>query len=178
MTQPHQTQINNLSQRILNAAKIQIIRHSKASPEKLAVQVNAVIRGFIAYNVYCTKRDAFLYVDLMISKLLVEHGINPEIHTLILSATNATDIPYVGVKPEANPYDCEWEIYFEEWEHARRFYKPKGQKKLEYYFRLQEGICPVCNTEVTGVFAIHKKESGNVHTLVLMHPECHAKIHD
>ena len=126
---------------------------------------------------YCTKKDALLYVDMKVSLLLAKYGLCPSIHASLLATSDVAHIKQVWVHPESNPFDSDWKLYFEEWEYAKSFYKPKGYKRLAYYFNLQEGFCPVCESQIEGSFAIHKKVIGNVHTLEILHQKCHAKIH-
>ena len=164
-------------ERILDSIEKAIVKYSKSGMDILISHINARLRGFISYNMYCTKKDAFLYVDMKVSLLLAKYGICPSVHASLLVVSDVENIKHVWVHPNANPFDSAWELYFEQWEYAKSFYKPKGYKRLAYYFNIQEGFCPVCESPIEGSFAIHKKIIGNVHTLEIMHQKCHAQIH-
>ena len=90
------------------------------------------------------------------------------------------------VKSEANPYDRQWEEYFDQrlslkWLNSTL----NNRKKLIRLWREQEGNCPICQEKIT-------KESGwNLHhvifrvnggtdkanNLLLLHPNCHRQVH-
>jgi len=97
-----------------------------------------------------------------------------------------TDTPirrHVKVKAEANPYDPQWEAYFE----ARQ----QGATEEEFpawlvrLWHRQKGRCPVCFQQITtetGWNAHHLVwkvlgGSDRIDNLVLLHPDCHRQIH-
>jgi RNA-directed DNA polymerase len=87
------------------------------------------------------------------------------------------------IKQDANPYDPEWELYFEE----------RITRKLKHYLRgkprtlwvLQDGTCPECgerldlrrSREVHHV--VYRCHGGpdTIDNLVLLHPNCHRQLH-
>ncbi|MFA7095946.1 MAG: group II intron reverse transcriptase/maturase [Gammaproteobacteria bacterium] len=100
----------------------------------------------------------------------------------------ASDTPirrHIKIKGGANPYDPQWEQYFENRLGLTMKENLKGRWKLLYLWWAQEGKCPHCGERIT-------KETGwNVHhilwkthggsdstqNLVLLHPNCHRQLH-
>src|SRR5713226_2791679 len=100
----------------------------------------------------------------------------------------ASDTPiqrHVKVKCEANPYDPAFETYFEEREgfHMRATFR--GTRTLRYIWNEQHGLCTVCKlliTRTTGWRLHHcvplvRGGSKSAENRVLLHPECHDKVH-
>lgn len=93
---------------------------------------------------------------------------------------------HIKVIGEANPYDPKWELYFEQRRYRRVTDELPRRPKLVTLFRLQKGLCPICNQPIT-------KETGwNCHhilwrvygggdeidNLLLLHPTCHQQLHN
>ncbi len=89
------------------------------------------------------------------------------------------------IKSDANPYDPEWESYFEaRWhEHMKR--SLRGRLKELRLWERQQGYCPVCRDRLEWVrrWDIHhivpttaggSDAQGN---LALLHPNCHRQVH-
>jgi RNA-directed DNA polymerase len=53
------------------------------------------------------------------------------------------------VRGEANPYDPDWEQYFERRLEIQMVQKLKGYRKLIDLWYEQNGKCPVCNQKIT-----------------------------
>ena len=100
----------------------------------------------------------------------------------------ASDTPirrHVKVKSDANPYDPAYEMYFEkrEGDHMRDTFR--GSRFLRFLWHEQRGLCPVCNTKITPLtgWRLHhcvprtKGGSTRIDNRVLLHPECHDKVH-
>lgn len=101
----------------------------------------------------------------------------------------ATDVRierHVKVTGEANPYDPEWEVYFERRLGVRMQANLKGRRQLLYLWKRQGGICPVCKQklEVLGEWHNHHKVwqskggSDTSENRVLLHPNCHMQVHN
>jgi RNA-directed DNA polymerase len=103
----------------------------------------------------------------------------------LFRATQVSVRRYVKIKGAANPYDPEWEPYFE----ARLRWRMKQEPGLGYdellMWQGQDGLCPVCQqalTPDTGWESHHKiwrvhggpDEASN---RVLVHPNCHRQVH-
>lgn len=100
----------------------------------------------------------------------------------------AADTPikrHVKIKAAANPYDREWESYFEERLARQMKDNLHGYKKLLRLWYKQDGLCPQCDTKITketGWHLHHKVrvvDGGNetMANLVLLHPTCHQQLH-
>ena len=90
------------------------------------------------------------------------------------------------IKGDANPYDPEWEAYFDQRLGLKWLQSYANRRKLSALWREQEGKCPICDQKIT-------KESGwNIHhiiyrvaggkdtlsNLLLIHPNCHRQVHN
>jgi RNA-directed DNA polymerase len=92
---------------------------------------------------------------------------------------------HVKVKGEANPYDPTYETYFEEREGAHMLDTFRGTRTLRYLCHEQRGLCTLCNTKITRItgWRLHycvprvKGGSTGATNCVLLHPECHDRVH-
>ena len=92
---------------------------------------------------------------------------------------------HVKVKGEANPYDPAYETYFEKREGDHMAETFRGTRTLRFLWYLQRGFCPVCNTLITRItgWRLHhrvprvKGGSASAENRVLLHPECHDRVH-
>jgi len=92
---------------------------------------------------------------------------------------------HVKVKGEANPYDPTYETYFEEREGAHMLETFRGTRTLRYIWYEQRGLCTQCNTKITRItgWRLHycvprvKGGSTGAKNCVLLHPECHDRVH-
>ena len=88
-------------------------------------------------------------------------------------------------RSSANPYDPAFETYFEEREgfHMRETFR--GTRTLRYIWNEQHALCTVCAlliTRTTGWRLHHRVPlmrggSKSAENRVLLHPECHNKVH-
>jgi len=92
---------------------------------------------------------------------------------------------HVKVKGEANPYDPTYETYFEEREGAHMLETFRGTRTLRYLWYEQRGLCTLCNTKITRItgwrlhYCVSRVLGGSagVTNRVLLHPECHDRVH-
>ena len=92
---------------------------------------------------------------------------------------------HVKVKGEANPYDPAYETYFEKREADHMAETFRGTRTLRFLWYSQRGLCPVCNTKITRTtgWRLHhrvprvKGGSASADNRVLLHPECHDRVH-
>lgn len=92
---------------------------------------------------------------------------------------------HVKVKGEANPYDPQWETYFEKRLEAQMVQDLRGRGRLLRLWREQAGRCPICQqplTRQTGWHSHHivwRTHGGgdDWNNLVLLHPNCHRQVH-
>jgi RNA-directed DNA polymerase len=91
---------------------------------------------------------------------------------------------HTKIRGEANPYDPQWETYFERRLEVKWLQGP-NRRRLIYLWKEQNGNCPICQQKIT-------KETGwNIHhvyyrvhggtdkltNLLLLHPNCHRQVH-
>jgi RNA-directed DNA polymerase len=62
---------------------------------------------------------------------------------------------HIKVKAEANPYDPEWERYFEARLGVKMAATLKGRRSLLHLWREQDGICPICKQPITPLTGWH-----------------------
>jgi RNA-directed DNA polymerase len=92
---------------------------------------------------------------------------------------------HIKVKAEANPYDPEWERYFETRLSVKMADSLKGRRSLLYLWREQDGICPVCRQSITQLTGWHRHHlvwrsqggSDGAANRVWLHPNCHRQVH-
>jgi RNA-directed DNA polymerase len=92
---------------------------------------------------------------------------------------------HVKVKGEANPYDPTFETYFEEREGAHMLETFRGTRTLRYLWYEQGGLCALCNTKITRItgwrlhYCVSRVMGGSAGATnrVLLHPECHDRVH-
>jgi RNA-directed DNA polymerase len=101
---------------------------------------------------------------------------------------NTTQTPikrHVKIRGEANPYDPQWEEYYEKRLDVHMATKLKGRRWLLHLWQEQDGLCPVCHqkiTTITGWQSHHilwrsKGGPDTAENRVLLHPTCHQQIH-
>jgi RNA-directed DNA polymerase len=92
---------------------------------------------------------------------------------------------HVKVKGEANPYDPAYETYFEEREGAHMLDTFRGTRTLRFLWYEQRGLCTLCNTKITRItgwrlhYCVPRVQGGSTGATncVLLHPECHDRVH-
>ena len=121
----------------------------------------------------------------------VFHGTNPfdsgQIQELwLFQAAKTTIVRHVKVKGNANPYDPQWETYFEKRIDKQMLLSLSGNKKLKALWKQQRGKCPVCHQKITRetgwnshhiIWKSKGGPSGNSNR-VLLHPNCHQLVHN
>jgi RNA-directed DNA polymerase len=112
----------------------------------------------------------------------------PDGRCVLKSLRRASDIPikrHCKIKGEANPFDPQWEGYFEERIRLKMLNSLKGRKKLIRLWLDQDRRCPICREWIT------RKSGWHVHhilwrvngggdgsaNLIMVHPNCHRQIH-
>jgi RNA-directed DNA polymerase len=105
-----------------------------------------------------------------------------------LALLRAGDVPiqrHVKIKGAANPYDPQWEVYFEERLGVKMTHTLKGRRQLLYLWKHQNGLCPGCHQKITRLTGWHNhhvvwRTHGGKDTTdnrVLLHPNCHRQVH-
>lgn len=92
---------------------------------------------------------------------------------------------HVKLQAEANPYDPEWEAYFEKRLDVKMEATLKGRRQLLRLWKEQDGVCPVCEQRITELTGWHNHHivrrvmggSDADYNRVLLHPDCHRQVH-
>jgi RNA-directed DNA polymerase len=103
----------------------------------------------------------------------------------LFKAKSVTIERHTKVQSEANPYDPNWETYFEKRLDVKMAHNLKGRRKLLYLWKQQSGLCPLCKRKITKLTGWHshhivwrslggREEADN---RVLLHPDCHERLH-
>ena len=102
--------------------------------------------------------------------------------------TSATKVPirrHTKVIAKANPYDPQWESYFEKRIDTRMMSTLQGRDDLLRLWVAQQSICPICHQKITKqsgwhshhmVWKVHGGHDGPDNR-VLLHPNCHRQVH-
>jgi RNA-directed DNA polymerase len=100
----------------------------------------------------------------------------------------ASSVPirrHTKIKGEANPYDPQWEPYFEARLGVRMARNLRGRRHLIRLWKEQDGLCAVCQQRITQLTGWHSHHlvwrthggSDRTENRVLLHPNCHAQVH-
>lgn len=181
----------------------------------LVTNLNSKIRGWANYHRGVVAKETFNYLDYQVWKLLwkwcrrrhnnrqkrwvkkkyfgsignrnwVFHGIRPSGEQVNLLYANDTPIKrHTKIKGEANPYDPDYETYFEQrldyvWRNSEQ-----GKRKVFRLWSRQNRCCLMCKQVITfdtgwhvhHVIEKHKGGSDKLENLVLLHPNCHRQLH-
>jgi RNA-directed DNA polymerase len=107
-------------------------------------------------------------------------------HTVSLfSAAKVPIQRHVKVKAAANPYDPQWEHYFEKRLQVKMVHTLKSRRTELQLWLAQNGTCPVCSQLLTAdtgwdLHHIIQRVHGGpdaLDNLVLLHPTCHSQVH-
>lgn len=93
---------------------------------------------------------------------------------------------HVPIRMGANPFDPEWETYFEKRLSRRMENKLYGRRQLIRIWKSQTGECPICEQKITAETGWHLHHiiprvlggPDKDHNLVLLHPNCHMQVHN
>lgn len=202
LTKPAKKNVQNF----LKGIREIILNHPSYKQEQLIGILNPKIRGWSNYHRHIVSKETFSYVDFQIYKALWRwcrrrhskkgkwwvstryfHRIgtrnwvfaaknqNSEMVHLIRAADTKI-IRHTKIRQGANPYDSEWQTYFEEREGDRMFEGMSGRKALLRIWSKQKGKCTLCGDEISKVSGWRLHVTGkNVKEMV--HPGCHSKLH-
>lgn len=103
----------------------------------------------------------------------------------LLSAASVPIQRHSKIKGAANPYDPQWEVYFEERLGVQMEHNLKGRRSLLHLWQEQNGICPVCHQKITSLTGWHSHHiiwrvlggADGSENRVLLHPNCHQQVH-
>lgn len=97
----------------------------------------------------------------------------------LIYATDTNIRRFTKIKAEANPFDKDWQLYFEERADKQMRNEIKGRTIINRLYANQKGCCSYCGGKITleTDFRIHQVGNGTNMTKDLVHPECHEKLH-
>jgi RNA-directed DNA polymerase len=106
--------------------------------------------------------------------------------TSLFHTASLSIVRHVKIKGDANPYDPQWETYFERRLDLTMEANPKRRQQLLRLWFGQQGLCSVCGYKITRMtgWRSHKLiwrvygGSDNMRNRVLLHPQCHQRVHD
>lgn len=201
-------------QSFLEKVRTIIKDHKQATIGQLICMLNPVIRGWARYHRHVVSKKVFSSVDRAIYEAMRRWAIrrhprkskhwiiakyirtsggqrwtfHGEVdgHRVQLFRTARVSIErHTKVKGAANPFDPEWEPYFERRLGVKMASTLKGRRQLLRLWKAQEGICPVCNQKITALTGWHNHHivwrslggPDNETNRVLLHPTCHQQVH-
>lgn len=177
-------------------------------------QLNPKIRGWANYHRGIVAKKTFYRVDYEIWKLLWQwskrrHGNrklywvkNRYFHTMdnrkwqfavldkekaplvLLKAGDVKIKRHIKIKADANPFDPEWECYFEARWHLRWFNQKRNTRKTATLWMEQEGNCLHCHQPMDNDWQIHHiiyqmfGGGDQLLNLCLLHSNCHRQVHN
>lgn len=103
----------------------------------------------------------------------------------LLNASQTKIKRHVKIKQDANPYDIEWEHYYEIREKNRLQRCWQGKRQAKGILGKQENLCMLCEEEISlnQPWEYHFKQrwiyggEAKRYNLDIVHPECHACLH-
>ena len=109
-------------------------------------------------------------------------------HSKVWELINATDTLYqrhIKIKGKANPFDPQWETYFEQRLDVKMVNNLRGRRQLIRLWKAQNGICPICQQKITKITGWNNHHilpralggSDTSENRVLLHPHCHQQLH-
>lgn len=194
------------TKRFLDNIRNVIKSNPTITQEQLIDRLNPKIRGWANYHRHINSKQTYSYVDYHIYSALQQWCYrrhqkksrwwvnNKYFHHTgkrnwifavkmpdgklkeLVRAADTKIVKCIKIKREANPYDPEWNQYFEEREGDKMFLSMNGRKRLKEMWKKQGRKCPICKNEINreSGWKIHKDESGRK---MIVHPKCHNKIH-
>ncbi|MBE0484440.1 MAG: group II intron reverse transcriptase/maturase [Bacterioplanes sp.] len=103
----------------------------------------------------------------------------------LVYATDTKIRRHTKVKSEANPFDPEWELYFEELRDRRMQDSLQYRRRVSTLYVQQFGKCALCKQAITHETGWHEHHliqrvnggDDSLANLVLLHPACHVQVH-
>ena len=193
-----------------------IVKANKAlSAGKLIAKLNSIIWGWALYHQHVVSKETFNAIDDQIYRTVrrwmkrrhprkaddwiakkyfksiggnnwVFYGTTDEQMRYLTSAAHVPIKRHTKIRGEANPYDPEWESYYEKRLDVKMVDTLKGKQWLIHLWKEQGGLCPVCHQKITKITGWHshrilwrsKGGSDTKENRVLLHPTCHQQVHN
>lgn len=92
---------------------------------------------------------------------------------------------HIKIKQDANPFDPNWETYFERREKDKLLRQGNGKKQAQYLLKNQSNLCAFCKENISPKtpWEYHFKQrwthggSCQNYNLTVVHPQCHERLH-
>jgi len=92
---------------------------------------------------------------------------------------------HVKVRSNANPFDPQWELYYEERQYSQSHIDFWDKPWFKHLWIRERGLCPVCGELITKISGWHNHHihwrvyGGNdeLDNRILLHPNCHRQVH-
>jgi RNA-directed DNA polymerase len=210
LIKPSQSSVKRFLDRIRD-----IIKSNKhMSPDNLIMRLNPIIRGWALYHQHVVSKAIFSKIDYAIfhaiwqwakrrhpkksarwvkqkyfktyqGRTWVFFGHHNSKLKHIFFATTIPIRRHTKIRGDANPFDPEWEVYFEKRLRIRMLNNLNKRKQLVRLWKDQDGFCPTCQQKITDLTGWHihhivKRSLGGSESddnLVLLHPNCHQMVH-
>jgi RNA-directed DNA polymerase len=115
------------------------------------------------------------------------HVVNVDGLKVTVRLFEAAKVPiqrHVKVRANSNPYDPTMEMYFEQ-RQSKQVFSDLVNASMRHQWRRQNGLCPVCGQLITKETGWHNHHiqwrvyggSNDLDNRVLLHPNCHQKVH-
>jgi len=211
LIKPSEKNVRNFLQKVMEMVK----ENLHASPINLIWKLNPMIRGWANFHRHVVSKEIYQQVDFEITRAIWKwarrrhsnksrswikkryfrmneqgrdwnfFGRKNGKEAALIKAGDVKIKRHVKVKGQSNPYDPEWEVYFENRLYSKTAETLKGYRKIYRLWQEQDGNCPVCRQKFAGQNDWHKhhikwKVNGGENTidnLVLLHPNCHRQVH-
>ena len=192
-----------------------ISANKTAKQENLIRQLNPVIRGWANYHRHAVAKRAFSSLDYQIwimlwqwakrrhpnkgarwikKKYFITLGMRNWVFgskdkdgnvVTLVKASDTAIVRHVKIKGDANPFDPEWNAYFEDRIGRQLGLKAGNRKKLVHLWLQQKGNCQSCGEVITSQTRwttqhIVPRPIGEPDTYsnrVLVHENCHGLVH-
>lgn len=201
-------------QSFLEKVRAIIKDHKQATIGQLICMLNPIIRGWARYHRHVVSKKVFASVDRAIYEAMrrwairrhprkskhwiiakyirtsggqrwIFHGEVERRKVQLFRAARVSIERHTKVKGAANPFDPEWEPYFERRLGVKMVSTLKGRRQLLRLWKAQDGLCPVCNQKITELTGWHNhhivwRSLGGPEdetNRVLLHPTCHQQVH-
>jgi len=202
------------AKRLLNRVRETINSDRHVSAGLLIARLNPIIRGWAQYHRHVVSKHIFGKIDHEIFQAIwrwakrrhpnkgkrwvkqkyfrmiggrdwVFYGDLDGKELRLFSATRVAIKRHIKIRGQANPYDPNWELYFEERLAAKMVKDLVGYRQLLRLWEEQKGVCPICNQKITRKTGWHnhhiiwrsKGGSDSADNHILLHPDCHRKVH-
>lgn len=137
-------------------------------------------KSWVKQKYFCTRGD-----DQWTFFGDVTHPDGTQHREYLLKTVRTPICRHIKIKGTANPYDPDWEMYFEHRLDVQMEATLKGKRHLLFLWKEQMGLCPVCNQKITKLTGWHShhvrwRSHGGTNTAdnrVLLHPNCHRQVH-